>query len=79
MKDEPSIHPPRRSKKTEEKRFFSLKKKSRCTLDKIKLRCTLDKIVLFKENLPKSTLTTRIVLQVELIKAMKCALVRVNI
>jgi hypothetical protein len=48
-------------------------------LDKIKLRCTLDKIVLFKENLPKSTLTTRIVLQVELIKAMKCALVRVNI
>lgn len=40
---------------------------------------TLDEIILFKENLPKPTLTTGIILKVELIKTMKGTLVRMNI
>ena len=40
---------------------------------------TLDEIILFKENFPKPTLTTGIVLEIELIKAMKCTLVCMNI
>lgn len=40
---------------------------------------TLNEIILFKENFPQPTLTTWIVLEVELVKAMKGALISVNI
>ena len=39
----------------------------------------MDKIILLKENLPEPTLTTGVVLKIELIKAMKSTLVCMNI
>ena len=40
---------------------------------------TLDQIILLKENLPEPTLTAGVVLQIELIKTMKCTFVCMNI
>lgn len=44
-----------------------------------KTKYTLDKIILLKENLPEPTLTTGVILKIELIKAMKSTLVCMNI
>lgn len=44
-----------------------------------KKKYTLNKIILLQENLPEPTLTTRIVFKIELVKAMKCTLVCVNV
>lgn len=40
---------------------------------------TLDKIILLQEDLPEPTLTTWIILEVELVKSMKSALVSMNV
>lgn len=49
-----------------------------CVITKEK-KITLNEIILLQEYLPKPTLTTGIVFKIELIKAVKCTLVSVNV
>jgi hypothetical protein len=42
-------------------------------------KITLNEIILLQKYLPEPTLTTRIVFKIELVKAMKCTLVGVNV